>query len=313
MRCFLCVNHYTVHQPICSHPLFSSFPAWSHLESLSSCPTSAHCASFLSHTHTHTKSHGAEDENLIFHRCLSCVDAAVLHRNASISMFLEFVDSLVKWNGSDGASNVLFGLLESNKSTEYLVFFTSTDTMDVYVPARTLLYIKPDQNITLWNYPLKLIIYLHSVLTLNSWMGFRQWETMRKKLKREREIFIVHVKSPTRFLIRCIRLPQVFQDFICQHLLCPAAFTKNNTSGQSADPLHWPLTPADRSYLDWMVLTNFHIRPQHTETKAGHQSRVLLHLKVTAKGFKVLLLFYLSCLLQKSKICFLNLIFIHLL
>lgn len=82
----------------------------------------------------------------------------------------------------------------------------------------------------------------------------------------------------------------MFQDFICQHLLCPAAFAKNNTVGQSTDPLRSPLTLADRSYLDWMALTNFHIRPQHSETRAGHRSRALLHLKVTVEWFKVLLL-----------------------
>lgn len=61
--------------------------------------------------------------------------------NASISMLLEFVDSLVEWNGS---APVMFFLAcwSEKKSTEYLVFFTSTDTMDVCVSARTLLYVK---------------------------------------------------------------------------------------------------------------------------------------------------------------------------
>lgn len=170
MRCFLCVNHYTVHQPICSHPLFSSFPAWSHLESLSSCPTDVgqlmHIVLHSSHTQKKSMvqktriSYFTDVCHALMRQCF--IRTRSLHRNVSISMLLEFVDSLVKWNGSDGASNVLFGLSETNKSTEYLVFFsTRTDTIDVYVPARTLLYVKPDQNITLWNYPLKLIIYLH--------------------------------------------------------------------------------------------------------------------------------------------------------
>lgn len=182
--------------------------------------------------------------------------------------------------------------------------------MDVYVPARTLLYAKPDQNITLWNYPLKWIM---CALCSRSGMGFRPVKQWEKSEKREREIFIVNVKSPTQFLIRCIHLSQVFQDFICQHLLCPAAFTKNNTSGQIADPLHWPLTPVDRRYLDWMVLTNFHIRPQHTETKAGHQSRSLLHLKVTAKWFKVGFFKCILLIAEVQDMMFFYLIFIHLL
>lgn len=165
MRCFLCVNHYTVHQPICSHPLFSSFPAWSHLECLSSCPTSAHCASFLTHT---KKSHVQKRKISYFtdvcpalmRRCF--IRTRSLHRNASISMLLEFVDSLVKLNGSDITSNVLFGLLESNKSTEYLVFFHK-HRYNGCVCACQDPYVKPDQNITLWNYPLKLILYLFSL------------------------------------------------------------------------------------------------------------------------------------------------------
>lgn len=42
-----------------------------------------------------------------------------LCQSASISMLLEFVDSLLKWSRLDGASNVLLGSLESNKSTEH--------------------------------------------------------------------------------------------------------------------------------------------------------------------------------------------------
>lgn len=146
-----------VQKPICFHPLFPSFPAWSHLESLSSCPTSACCASFLTHKNKPW-----------------CRRTCSLRRNASISMLLEFVDSLVKWNGLDGASNVLFGLLESNKFTEHL-FFSQAPTQRMCVCAcQDLLVCKTRPKHT--NHPLKSIIYLHSVFTLGnrlkSGMGF---------------------------------------------------------------------------------------------------------------------------------------------
>lgn len=58
--------------------------------------------------------------------------ARSLRRNARISQLSGFVDSLVKWSRSDGASDVLFGPLESNKSAEHLFFFFSfTDRVDV--------------------------------------------------------------------------------------------------------------------------------------------------------------------------------------
>lgn len=80
--------------------------------------------------HTHTKKAMVQKTRIsyftdvcpaLMRRCF--IRTRSLQRNASISMLLEFVDSLGKWNGSDGASNVLIGLLESNKFTEYLVFF----------------------------------------------------------------------------------------------------------------------------------------------------------------------------------------------
>lgn len=172
--------------------------------------------------------------------------------------------------------------------------------MDVYVPARTLLYVKTDQNITLWNYLLKLIIYLHSVLTRNSRVGFRPVKQSKKekKVKKKKGDFYCTCKKSNSVLKKGHPTVKVISgsvnSFFVQQLL-----RKTNTSGQSADPLHWPLTPADRSYLDWMVLTNFHIRPQHTETKAGHQSRVPLHLKVSAEWFKVLLLFLFILLIAE--------------
>lgn len=52
MRHILSGDHQSPHQPICSPTLFSSFLAWSRLESLNSCPTPArrgYCASFLTH------------------------------------------------------------------------------------------------------------------------------------------------------------------------------------------------------------------------------------------------------------------------
>lgn len=53
--------------------------------------------------------------------CPALIRTHSLRRSASISLLLEFVDSILKRSRLDGASNVLLGPLESSKSTQHLV------------------------------------------------------------------------------------------------------------------------------------------------------------------------------------------------
>lgn len=91
------------------------------------CPTSAHCgccASFLTHKN---KPSCRRRESHISQMSVphGCSSVSSEHTIPMLS-----VDSLVKWNGSDDASNVLFGPLESHNRTSW-GFFASTDAVDV--------------------------------------------------------------------------------------------------------------------------------------------------------------------------------------
>lgn len=109
--------------PFSSTHLFSSIVLFLPCLISVCCPTSAHCgccASFL--THENKPSWRRRESHIsqmsVLHGCSS-----VSSEHTSISML--FVDSLLKWNGSDGASNVLFAPLESHNRTScfVLLFF----------------------------------------------------------------------------------------------------------------------------------------------------------------------------------------------